>query len=144
MAAGTQPGRTCGPCTACCRALSVPELKKDAWQVCAHVCPSGCGVYDHRPASCRAFQCQWLRGLLEADDTLDVQLRPDACGVIFDFQPGTAYGDIYTAWEMEPDAADRGRARDVIEGLARRFPVMIVSPDPNGEDGGFARRFVGP
>ncbi|MCG6986804.1 MAG: hypothetical protein LJF06_01255 [Gemmatimonadetes bacterium] len=139
-----RPSRVCGSCSACCRAMAVHELEKDAWQACKHLHSSGCGIYARRPASCRNFACQWLRGVLEVDGTVDSDLRPDACGVIFDYQPGTAFGDVYTAWEVEPGASARGHARDIIEGLAERFRVMIVSPDRGGEDGTFRRRFVGP
>lgn len=143
MSAPPTPGRACGPCTACCRAIEVPELKKAVWRTCAHVAASGCGIYDERPASCRSFACQWLRGVLEPDGSVDLGLRPDACGVIFDYQPGTAFGDVYTAWEIEPGATARDPARDVVEGLAERHSVMIIAPDPDQEDGS-ARRFVGP
>lgn len=124
--------------------MAVHELKKGAWQACEHLRASACGIYDWRPASCRSFACQWLRGVLEVDGTIDRDLRPDACGVIFDYQPGTAFGDVFTAWEVEPAAAARSPARDIIEGLSQRFPVMIVSADPDGEDGASRRRFVGP
>ncbi|GMV03911.1 MAG: hypothetical protein AMXMBFR53_01930 [Gemmatimonadota bacterium] len=124
--------------------MSVHELRKSPWQACRHLGASGCGIYDRRPASCRTFECQWLRGVLEMDGAVDADLRPDACGVIFDYQPGTAFGDLYTAWEVEPGAADRAPARDVIAGLSERFPVMIVSFDPDGEDGASRRRFAGP
>lgn len=140
----TPPSRVCGPCSACCRAIAVHELEKEAWQACGHLRADACGIYARRPESCRSFSCQWLRGLLEADGIIDDDLRPDVCGVIFDFQPDTAFGDIYTAWEVDPGAAERGRARDIIEGLAERFPVMIVTPDPDGEDGTSRRKFAGP
>ena len=135
--------RVCGPCSACCQAIAVHELEKTAWQTCAHLRSTGCGIYARRPESCRSFACQWLRGVLEVDGTVDPSLRPDACGVIFDYQPGTAFGDIYTAWEVEPGASTRDPARDLIEGLAERFTVMIVAPDSGGGEGSFRRRFVG-
>ena len=136
--------RVCGSCSACCGAIAVHELGKDAWQACTHLRASACGIYASRPESCRNFECQWLRGVLEVDGTVDTNLRPDACGVIFDYQPGTAFGDVFTAWEVEPGAASRGHARDIIEGLAEGFPVMILAPDPEGRAGTFRRRFAGP
>lgn len=124
--------------------MAVHELKKDSWQTCEHLRSSGCGVYARRPESCRNFECQWLRGVLEGDGTVDIEFRPDACGVVFDYQPGTAFGDVYTAWEMEPGASERGHAKAIIDGLAEHFPVMIVTPDPDGGNGASRRRFVGP
>ncbi|MDH5589840.1 MAG: hypothetical protein OEZ37_07315, partial [Gemmatimonadota bacterium] len=130
-----RPSRVCGSCSACCRAMGVHELRKGAWQACPHLRASACGIYARRPGSCRSFACQWLRGVLEVDGTVDPDLRPDACGVIFDYQPESPFGDVFTAWEVEPGASVRGHARDIIEGLAEHFPVMIVTPDPDGEDG---------
>lgn len=73
----------CAGCTACCRfqlillmpedepnlpAYSYIEHTKDGETLralkgkpngdCAHLGPSGCGVYDRRPAVCRAYDCR--------------------------------------------------------------------------------------
>ena len=144
MRSMTTPRRTCGPCTACCTVMGVPELEKGLHETCEHVGPRGCRIYADRPASCRSFACQWLRGLLEVDGSLDPALRPDRCGVIFDYQPGTPFGDVYTAWEVEPGASLRGPAADVIGGLAERFLVVVTTPGPEGEEGAVERRLVGP
>lgn len=138
------PVRKCGPCTACCTVMAVHELEKDLYEPCPHLCAKGCGIYADRPASCRTFECQWLRGLLEVDGSIDPALRPDACGVIFDYQPGTPFGDVYTAWELEPGASAAGPAADIIEGLAERFLVVVTTPTREGEGGPVERRFVGP
>lgn len=125
--------------------MEVPELAKGLYEPCEHLCTrGGCGIYAERPASCRTFECQWLRGLLEVDGSIDPELRPDACGVIFDYQPGTALGDVYTAWELEPGASVTSPAGDIIEELAERFLVVVMSPSPDGEEGAADRRFVGP
>lgn len=136
--------RTCGACTACCTVMGVHELAKARYEACENLCARGCRIYADRPASCRTFECQWLRGLLEVDGSVDPDLRPDACGVIFDYQPGTALGDVYTAWEVEPGASVGGRAADIIEGLAERFLVVVMTPSPDGDEGGVDRSFVGP
>ncbi|MGD8728931.1 MAG: hypothetical protein PVF90_04470 [Gemmatimonadota bacterium] len=136
--------RECGPCSACCTVIAVHEIEKGAYEPCTHLCASGCGIYGERPGSCRTFECQWLRGALEVDGSIDTAMRPDACAVIFDYQPDTAFGEMYTAWEVEPGASARGHARSIIEGLRESFLVMIVSPDPGGGNGPGERRFVGP
>lgn len=140
----SDPKRECGPCSACCTVMEVPELAKGLYEPCEHLCRSGCGIYAERPAPCRTFECQWLRGLLEVDGSVDPGMRPDACGVMFDYQPGTALGEVYTAWELEPGASVSGPAADIIEGLAERFLVVVMSPSPDGEEGAVDRRFVGP
>ena len=124
--------------------MGVPEIGKGVYEPCRHLCETGCGIYAHRPGSCRTFTCQWLRGVLEADGTLDTDLRPDSCGVIFDYQPETAFGEAFLAWEVEPGASDRGQARDIVEGLAERFLVILMTPRRNGESGPGERRFAGP
>lgn len=136
--------RSCGSCTACCTALGVPELGKSTYRRCTHLCDNGCGIYTERPGSCRTFECQWLRGLLELDDGIDMDLRPDACGVIFDYQPGSAFGELYTAWEMTAGASAAGPAGQVVEELAEHFLVLVVTPPEVGEDGPGWRGFLGP
>lgn len=140
----TDPPRTCGPCTACCTVMAVHELAKARYEACEHLCANGCGIYADRPTSCRTFECQWLRGLLEVDGSVDPELRPDACGVMFDFQPATPFGDVYTAWEVEPGASVEGHAADIIEGLAERFLVIVMTPGPDGDRSHVEHRFVGP
>jgi hypothetical protein len=140
----SDPTRECGTCSACCGVMGVPEIGKGTYETCGHLCDAGCGIYADRPESCRAFACQWLRGMLEVDGDVDTDLRPDACGVIFDYQPDTAFGDVYLAWEVEPGASARGQAGEIIDGLREGFLVMITSPRPDGETELGAPRFVGP
>jgi hypothetical protein len=78
------------------------------------------------------------------DGTIDTRLRPDACGVIFDYQPDTAFGEVFTAWEVEPGASASGWARNIIKGLEERFLVIILSCVPDGGSGPGVPRFVGP
>ena len=114
------------------------------FETCRHVCEAGCAIYPDRPEPCRAFRCQWLRGLLEVDGTIDPELRPDACGVVFDFQPQTPCGDAYTAWEIDSGASERDPAKGVIDWLREQFLVMVVTRRPDGRQGIGERRFVGP
>lgn len=55
------PGRACGSCTLCCKAVGVLEVSKPAGTWCPH-CVSGkrCAIYEQRYASCRTFYCQWM------------------------------------------------------------------------------------
>jgi len=136
--------RECGSCSACCAVIAVHELDKGTYETCEHLCASGCGIYAERPGSCRSFECQWLRGVLEVDGSVDTEMRPDACGVIFDYRPETAFGEMFTAWEVEPGASASGHARSIIEGLQESFLVMIVIHGPDGEKGPGEHSFVGP
>lgn len=138
------PKRECGSCSVCCGVIAVHEIDKGVYEACPHLCEAGCGIYDTRSGSCRTFECQWLRGALEADGVVDIEMRPDACGVIFDYEPDSAFGEMYVAWEVEPGASERGHGRSIIRGLAESFLVMIVPPELDGEAGPGARRFVGP
>jgi len=55
------PGRSCGTCTLCCKAVGVLEIDKPAGVWCQH-CVSGkrCTIYESRYPSCRTFYCQWM------------------------------------------------------------------------------------
>jgi Fe-S-cluster containining protein len=122
--------------------IGVHEIEKGTYEACKHRLEVGCGIYADRPGSCRTFECQWLRGMLEVDGTIDTEMRPDSCGVIFDYQPDSAFGEVFKAWEVEPGASARGHARNIIKGLEEKFLVVIMTPD--GENGLGDRRFVGP
>ncbi len=134
--------RECGSCTACCAVLGVPELGKGTYEPCGHLRTGGCGSYADRPRSCRTFECQWLRGVLEVDGSIDTALRPDSCGVIFDYQPDSALGGVFVAWEVEPGASAGGQAKDILDELAERFLVMVMTRGP--DDGQGHRAFIGP
>lgn len=53
--------RSCGTCGMCCKLPVVEELDKprNKWCVNASV-GAGCKIYDARPSTCRAFNCEWL------------------------------------------------------------------------------------
>ena len=72
------PGKTCGPCTMCCKVLEIDHFAKPAGDWCAHcVKTGGCGIYAARPHVCREFECIWM-----GDRALGPQLRPDRSGTI--------------------------------------------------------------
>src|SRR5690606_657388 len=74
--------RTCGACTLCCTALAVPELDKPNGVPCKHLTPHGCGIYEERPESCRAFACAFLQG------AGDLSSRPDRTGAVVSAEDG--------------------------------------------------------
>ena len=89
--------RTCGSCTACCKALEVVELTKPLGKWCQHCSiGKGCKIYAERPQSCRDFRCEWLKGLGEEED------RPDRIRVILDYVklPEGLPGGIFQIWEL--------------------------------------------
>ena len=133
--------RECGSCSACCTVIGVHEIEKGAYETCKHLCEAGCGIYAERPASCRNFACQWLRGALDADEAIDTEMRPDACGVVFDYQPDSAFGEVFTAWEIRPGASAGGHAGGIIRGLGESFLVIVMTVGPDGPG---QPTFVGP
>lgn len=80
---GTRGG--CGSCRACCITLFVADegdgFTKPSHQACHHLCNAGCGVYEKRPRTCRAFKCLWLSSQ-DGNRPMAPELRPDRCGVI--------------------------------------------------------------
>lgn len=130
------PTRECGPCTACCTVLSVDEIEKPAFEPCAKLCDTGCGIYDERPASCRGFECLWIRGMLD-DDPTDTRRRPDSAGIVVDYQRRSAFGEIFKCYEIAPGSSDWMRAAQIIDRLKKRFVVVIIAKEGN-------RRVLGP
>jgi hypothetical protein len=61
-------GRSCGPCSLCCKLLPIFGLPKPKprGQWCPHCKPGrgGCVIYESRPEECRIFYCGWLMGHL--------------------------------------------------------------------------------
>jgi hypothetical protein len=78
MAEMATPQRSCGPCTFCCKVMSIDELAKPVGTWCEHCTPGrGCAIYGQHPQSCRDFACQWL---LEPD--MPHRYRPDQSKVV--------------------------------------------------------------
>jgi hypothetical protein len=101
------PARACGGCTACCTALFVPEIEKQPLVACNDVSPGGCGIYEHRPASCRVFECAWRYEIEQLG--LGEEDRPDRSGVVL--YPGNpAFGGM-TAHAAWPGATQSGPGR---------------------------------
>jgi hypothetical protein len=129
-------GRRCGPCTACCTIKGIPELAKEPYQNCQHLCAAGCSVYDQRPSSCREFECLWLQGHISGDE----RRRPDQLGLMFDVTgEDGAMGQVLVAWETRPGAADEPAAHYLLERMARRVLIIVrrttkkmfaVGPEP--------------
>lgn len=74
----TIPGKSCGPCTHCCKVLYIEELKKPAGPLCSNCnVGGGCSIYVSRPAVCQDYECQWLY-----DRNLPATMRPDKVGTL--------------------------------------------------------------
>jgi hypothetical protein len=118
--AGIGGTRACGPCSLCCTALRVDELRKLGGTDCVHQRPEGgCAIHPRRPGICRAYRCLWLRGGLGDDD------RPDRLGAVLDVvgAGGTAWLEIR---EAEPGAYARSPRLQAIAAEHRRaMPVRI-------------------
>jgi hypothetical protein len=72
------PGKSCGECSFCCKALEITELAKPAGDLCGHCrTTGGCGIYATRPDVCREYECLW-----KGDRALSAQMRPDRVGTI--------------------------------------------------------------
>ena len=125
-------GRTCGDCTACCRAIAVEALGKPRLTHCKHQ-DKGCAIYESRPQQCRAFACLWLMGI-GADDA-----RPDKTGVVLLSPPAgkgeslatdTATGKVYNlagAQENVLRAADSELGRRAIQELLdHKWAVLVL------------------
>jgi Fe-S-cluster containining protein len=82
---------------------------KDAGVKCRHQCRKGCGIYERRPISCKAFACQWLLGM-------DTGQRPDRSHLVVDPMP-----DFVTAVSHD-------------DGSEQKIAVIQVWIDPDHKD----------
>jgi hypothetical protein len=108
----------------------VPALGKLADEWCQFACSTGCSIHDHgRPPVCREYNCYWLDHEEIADE-----LRPDRLAIIItDGGYITVGGDVLRVLllnQSHPRAADRQKAKALIDGMvARGMVVMILYGD---------------
>lgn len=130
---GTPIQRECGACNACCIALEVPEIQKPEAKRCRFAEIRGCSVYQSRPATCRQYRCEWLRGNGGKGD------RPDKVGFLVDGRETPMLGVQNIAREIRPGATTSERGRKAMKRFAKdrlcigyslktRQPVSIEGP----------------
>jgi hypothetical protein len=112
--------RICGSCTACCTALAVTELNKPVQTLCPHAAGAGCGIYEQRPPSCRAYQCLWLQSHLTDAD------RPDELGVIFTTAVHPEHGTLPMLVECRSGALSEAVIQTALARLMEQRPVMLM------------------
>ena len=127
-------GRRCGPCTLCCKVMTIEELRKPNGQWCPHCAKGrGCTIYSDRPNECRKFYCGYLlwpalgEHWLPARSKLVVAFKPDGKEIVVHVDPG-----IPNAWRAEPYRSEiRGwaatTANTIFVQIGRR--VIAVFPD---------------
>jgi hypothetical protein len=71
------PGKSCGPCTMCCKSLEIDHFNKPMGKLCVNCTGEGCAIYMERPKVCREFLCEWI-----CERSLPPNLRPDRVGTI--------------------------------------------------------------
>jgi hypothetical protein len=98
------PGRECGTCALCCKALILMDFDKPAGKWCTHCKPGhGCGIHAIRPVSCRGFYCEWM-----TSKGLGPEWKPERCKFVLSKTDGgrrlTAHVDsgYPTAWRASP------------------------------------------
>jgi hypothetical protein len=126
--------RRCGPCTACCTELEIPELRKKARTPCHHLTMSGCGIYAARTSVCQKFLCGW-----RLFEDLGDDWRPDLSGVM---ALRWAPAELPAAWRAAPygvhllviggeAAVMRPAFADTVAQLmARGIPVFLSASSP--------------
>lgn len=112
--------RSCGTCDVCCTAMQVPELRKDDHVRCEHLAQKGCGIYETRPQSCRAFRCVWLH----EPGVIPGEYRPDRCGVMLvGIQPKPEMPKAIVAHETR-EGGFQGDGARLIQLLVPRIAVL--------------------
>jgi len=112
-----RPKRSCGPCQACCSVLGVPELGKLSGDPCPHACSKGCGTYQNRPESCRAYECLWLQGLFREED------RPDQIGLVVDTNKT---GTMVVVREIHEGDFDKPEAQNFVRSIPKELTVYVM------------------
>lgn len=128
--------RQCGDCTLCCKVLAVTELNKAKGDWCSHVVKKrGCGIYETRPQSCRAFKCLWL-----SDANLPAEWRPNKAKFVMvgESQTGIVLhvdANFPGAWRQEPyisglrAMAQKGKALGQLLVIVERGESTVLLPD---------------
>ncbi len=111
--------RECGGCQACCEAIGVDELGKDAGERCKFQCGTGCREYESRPQSCRAYNCAWRLGFIDG-----LERRPDKLGVVFDLREENGVG-YFGVWEYKPGALHEQSVKYLIGRISRKANVRV-------------------
>jgi len=141
------PGRACGSCMMCCKILRIEELDKPTGVWCKHaVTGKGCGIYDDRPRTCRAFFCNWMR-----DASLGPEWKPDRAKLVVRVQRNGTNLEVSVdpsfprAWTRQPYYAlikrwAQGSAqhrRYVFVSIGER--TIVVLPDRDSDIGRVGR-----
>lgn len=128
--------RQCGDCTLCCKILAVTELNKPKGTWCSHVVKkTGCGIYESRPQSCRAFKCLWL-----TDDNLPADWRPNKAKFVMVGESKTGIvvhvdANFPGAWRNEPyisglrAMAEKGQSLGQLLVIVERGASTVLFPD---------------
>jgi len=120
--------RTCGGCTACCTVVAVEELGKPYHCGCVHQGTQRCWIYDHRPESCRLYECLWLAGMGAAED------RPDQSHLLWGVR--VDQGEIYLdCHELRPGIIKNMKHEDfqhLIDAAAATLPNWVWEHDIYG------------
>lgn len=130
---GRPSSQYCGGCKACCVVMGVTELGKQTYTECAHLCQTGCVIYNSRPPSCSGFQCFYTLGTIKSG-----QGRPDQLGLILYPAKNDRIGDVVMAWEVWEDAAEGEAARSLLDVIRLATPVFVMQYK------GAGRSLIGP
>jgi hypothetical protein len=122
---------SCGGCTVCCKVLQVndtPGGPKPAGVACPYLNAedSGCTIYETRPATCKSFECMYIKLARRSDVETPETLRPDKSGVMIVHNPQRLY---FTCHVYDPARPEAWRAPEVQEVILRLleegFKVII-------------------
>lgn len=135
-----ETGRSCGPCSMCCKLLPIAALDKPHDQWCAYCRPGrgGCAIYENRPPTCRSFACNWL-----ADPGIGDHWYPLKSKMVVQITGGhddkyDVFVDVHVdrgapdAWRTQPYYAELQRMSSADRTLVRVFygsRTWIILPD---------------
>lgn len=115
----------CGSCNACCKAFTIPDLKK-AGEWCRH-CDIGkaCRIYETRPEPCVTFECLWLASQKRDSikERMAPDMRPDKCKVMF---CASTNPKVISAVPTHGANFESGRVRTLIDTLVKSGMAVVI------------------
>jgi Fe-S-cluster containining protein len=108
--------------------IAVNEFRKPNWHPCKHQAEIGCSIYNERPSCCAHFKCLWLNGTIGIDDIH----RPEKLGLMFSelgVLDKVNKHELFCvgAWEVWPNAAESKDCKEILEKLAMKHIVIIIT-----------------
>jgi hypothetical protein len=94
---------------------AIEDLSKLAGAACVY-CAKACTIYKERPQGCRDFNCAYVQM-----DNVNIALRPDKCGVVFE-----KINDTLVLGMVDPDREGYPHLRGQVEAFFNSGASIVL------------------